>query len=218
MRNTIIVILSLLAVGLVSVPKGVSAETLSIEVDDRVGDLAPAYDSDTWDVRVVYGENTLFARDGYFDMTLFEFSLTGNKYTYSMELAADLPNEGDPLPAGIGLVQYMLWFDKDSWDWVEPDLTLFMVVLQYDGSTYSAALLDYPSWEVIMPLKFAIDGARFEVKFSAEAIDNLSTFWLYPSVLAYTGNSELYHWLDIADLNAAPGQEYNSIPWPPPEA
>jgi hypothetical protein len=214
-RNTIIVILSVLVVGLVSVPNGVSAERLSIEVEDRVGDLAAAYDSDTWDVSVVYGENTLFARNEYFDMTLFEFSLTGNTYTYAMELAADLPKEGDPLPTTISLVQYMLWFDKDSWDWVEPALTLFMVVLQYDGSAYSAALLDYPSWEVIMPLEFTIDGARFEVKFSAGAIDDLSTFWLYPSVLAYTGGSGFYHWLDIADPNAAPGMEYNSIPWPP---
>jgi hypothetical protein len=202
--------------GLLLCPSSVSAKTLSLEVEDRIGDVAAAYDFDTYDYSALFGEASPIVQAGYFDMTLFEFSLTGNTYTYAMELAADLPNEGDPLPNTIHLVQYMLWFDRDSWDWIEPDLTLFMVVLQYDGSAYSAALLEYPSKEVIMPLSFTIDGARFEVKMSTKAIDGLSTFWLYPSVLAYPGTgSSVYLWPDIADPDATPGQEYNSIPWPP---
>lgn len=197
-------------------PSSVSAEALSVKVVDRIGDVASMYDYDTYDYLALCGEASPIAQAGYFDMTLFEFRLTGNTYTYAMELAADLPDEGDPLPDTIHQVQYMLWFDRDSWDWVEPGLTLFMMVLQYDGSAYSAALLDYPSWEVIMPLSFEIDGARFEVKMSTEAIDGLTTFWLFPSIFAYPGtNAPVYFWPDIADPNAAPGQEYNSIPWPP---
>lgn len=208
--------MSAVLTGLLLCPSSVSAKTLSVEVEDRIGDVASRYDIDTYDYCALYGETSPIVQAGYFDMTLFEFSLTGNTYTYAMELAVDLPKEGDPLPDTIHMVQYMLWFDSDSWDWVEPGLTLFMVVLQYDGIAYSAALLDYPSFEVIMPLSFAIDGARFEVKMSAKAIDGLSTFWLFPSVLAYPGTSNPgYLWPDIADPNAAPGQEYNSIPWPP---
>ena len=208
--------MSAVLTGLLLGPSSVSAKTLSVVVEDRIGDVASNYDTDTYDYCALYGEMSPIAQAGYFDMTLFEFSLTGNTYTYAMELAADLPNEGDPLPDTIHLVQYMLWFDRDSWDWVEPGLTLFMMVLQYDGSAYSAALLDYPSWEVTMPLSFTTDGARFEVRMSAKAIDSLSTFWLFPSVLAYPGTgSSVYLWPDIADPNATPGQEYNSIPWPP---
>lgn len=217
MRKLTLALLSAIVAGLMLVPSSVSAKAVMITVPDRPGDIAVQYDYTTYEPRITWGDNTQIAEAGYFDMTLFWFGLKGRTYTFGMELASDLPQEGDPLPPSVGLVQYMLWLDRDSWDWYEGDLTLFMIVLQYDGSSYSAALLDSPSWEVMMPLPFTVSGARLEVEFSADSIDNIPTFWLFPSVLAYCGQGVSYWWMDIADPDAAPGQEFNSIPWPPPE-
>ncbi|MDH3366167.1 MAG: hypothetical protein OEM29_09255, partial [Thermoplasmata archaeon] len=199
MTRVTVAMLSAVVAGLILVPGSVSAKAAMITVSDSLGDIAVNYDYTAYEPRIIWGDNTQISEAGYFDMTLFWFGLKGTSYTFGMELAADLPQEGDPLPSSVGLVQYMLWLDKDSWNWYEDDLTLFMVVLQYDGASYSAALLDYPSHEVIMPLPFTVNGAMFEVEFSADSIDNTPAFWLFPSVLAYYGQGASYWWTDIAD-------------------
>jgi len=211
-------LLSALVVGLMIVPGDAVAANLYLEVEDRVGDVAFAYDIDIYDYRTLLGEDSPIVKAGYFDMVLFWFGLKGSTYTYGMELAADLPQEGDALPQGVRLLQYSLWLDKDWWDWTPGVESYFMIVLQYDGSAYSAALLEWPSQAVIMPLPFTIDGPRFEVKFSADSIDNIESFWLVAAVLAFFGEEMCRMWPDAIDSEAgAPGQIITSIPWPSPE-
>jgi hypothetical protein len=197
----------------------VTAATLTLEVEDRTGDVARAYDFQTYDYRTLLTDNSQIVQAGYFDMTLFWFGLKGKTYTYGMELAADLPKEGDPLPQGVDILQYTIWLDEDSWDWVSAVPSYFMVVLRYDGSSYSAALLEWPSEEVIMSLPFTIEGPRFEVRFSADSIDNTPEFWLVSGVIVYHSQYSAKMWLDAFDCDAgAPGQVITSIPWPPPES
>jgi len=219
MRKMALALLSAVVAGLLMVPSSVSAKTLSIEVVDRTGDVAIVYDVEAYEYRALYGDNSPIVQTGYFDMTLFRFSLKGNIYTFGMELAADLPQEGDPLPQGVGLLQYTLWLDEYWWDWISDDPAYFIVVLRYDGSSYSAALLEWPSEEIIMSLPFIIEGPRFEVKFSADWMENIPTFWLFPAVVAYFGECPMMSWPDLIDCDAdAPGQVVNSIPWPPSES
>lgn len=218
MRKGVMALLSALVVGLMMVPGNVVAANLYLEVEDRVGDVTFAYDFNTYDYLTLLGENSPIVKAGYFDMTLFWFGLKGDTYTYGMQLAGDLPQEGDQLPQGVRVLQYVLWLDKEWWDWGPDTESYFMIVLQYDGFAYSAALLEWPSQTVIMPLPFEIDGPRFEVEFSADSIDNIESFWLVAAVLAFFGENMTKLWPDLFDCDAgAPGQVITSIPWQLPE-
>ena len=218
MKRVTIASVSVAIASLMLIPNSVSADDMYLEVEDRVGDVAFAYAYEIFDYQVLLGKGSPIVKAGYFDMTLFWFGLEDGTHTYGMQLAADLPEEGDPLPAGVRILQYMLWLDKDSWDWTAAVESYFMVMLQYDGLEYSAALLEWPSMAVIMQLPFAIDGPRFEVTFSADSIDNIQSFWLCVGVLAILGDPLTRMWSDIFDYDAgAPGQVITSIPWPPEE-
>ncbi len=216
MRKVTITLVSGVIAFLMLVPNCVSAEDLYLEVDDRVGDVAFAYNYETYDYQVLLGEGNPIVKAGYFDMTLFWFGLKDGIYTYGMQLAADLPEEGEPLPSGVRILQYMLWLDKDSWDWVSAVESHFMIMFQYDGLEYFAALLEWPSMAVIIELPFEVDGSRFEVMFSADSIDNIQSFWLLVGVLVLLGEPLTRMWADFFDCEAgAPGQVITSIPWPP---
>lgn len=218
MRKVAIASVSMVVAFLMLVPNGVSADNLYLEVEDRIGDVAFAYDYEIYDYRVLLGENSPIVQAGYFDMTLFWLGLKGKTYTYGMQLAADLPEEGAPLPSGVKVLQYTLWLDKEVWDWYPGTESYFAVMLQYDGTEYFAALLDGSSWAVKMQLPFEIDGPRFEVTFSADSIDNIESFWLVACVVALHGEALCTAWPDGLDYDAgAPGQVITSIPWPPPE-
>ena len=217
MRKTTLVSLSAVVAGLLMVPGSVSAKTLSIEVEDRIGDVAAAYDYNTYDYAALLGEGTPIVQAGYFDMTLFWFSLKKDVYTFGMEMATDLPDEGNPLPSGIKLIRYTLWLDEESWDWVSDVPSYYMVVLWYDGTSYSAELLEWPSKMAITSLSFAVEGPRFEVEFPASWMGGIESFWLFPAVNAFhSQNPEVEVWPDMLDYDSGtPGQEYASLPWPP---
>lgn len=216
MRKTIVAVMSLVVVGMLVVPGSVSAKTLSVEVEDRVGDVAAAWDYSTYDYAALLGDGMPIVKVGYFDMTLFQFSLKKDTYTFSMEMAADLPEEGDPLPTSVRLARYSLWLSTESWDWVSDVVDYYLMVLWYDGASYSAELLACPSHEVITSLPFEVEGSRFSVDLPASWMGGVESFWLLPAVNAFhSQNPEIELWLDMLDPDAdVPGLEYTNIPWP----
>jgi hypothetical protein len=225
MRRTIVALVSAVVAGMMLIPGSVSAKPLSIAVEDRVGDLAAQWDVDTLDYIALYGD-TPIVQAGYFDMTWFFFSQKRDTYTFGMEMAADLPKEGDSLPQGVTQAQWFLWLDPEPWDWSPYAFPSYCVIrLSYDGSSYHAGLYTYvpdAPGDEIMELPFSVDGPRFQVKFTADSIadstGDASEFWLYPCTIAYHGECPLKVWLDYIDPDAgAPGQTYVSIPWPQPE-
>lgn len=210
-----------LAVALL-IPGSASAMNVKLVVEDRLGDVAPRYTADTYDYVAVYGENSPIVQAGYFDMKYFMFSQKGNTYTFGMEMAADLPQEGDPLPQGVVLLQYILWLDPEAWDWTPfAFLSYFVIRLSYDGASYHAGLYTYvmqEEGEELMALPFEVKGSSFAVMFTVDSVDGLTEFWLDPWVCAWFGGCPFRTYLDTVDYDAdAPGQLWTSIPWPPPE-
>lgn len=216
MRRAIVAVVSAVVAGLLLVPGCASAKAVTLTVPDEAGDIGIIFDYETYLPKSTWGENSQIAQAGYFDRTLFWFGLKGDTYTFGMELAADLPQEGDPLPAGVTLAEYGLWLDGEAWDWVTPVEDYCALVLRYDGVSYSAAMLDWYSETVTMYLPFTIDGPRFEMKFSADSIGNIETFWLFTCVDVYFGQS-LPWMVDAFDLDSVEGQMVTSIPWSPLE-
>jgi hypothetical protein len=215
MRRVIATLVSAIAAGLLLVPGCASAKAVTLTVPDEVGDIGIIFDYETYLPVSTWGKNSQIAQAGYFDRTLFWFGLKGNTYTFGMELAGDLPQEGDPLAPGVTLVEYVLCLDKEAWDWVTPVEGYFKLVFRYDGVHYSAALLDWPSMTVKMYPPFTVDGPRFEMEFSADSIDNIETFWLFTSVDVYLGElrNGLPWMVDAFDLDSVEGQIVTSIPW-----
>jgi hypothetical protein len=204
------------------IPGCVSAVNLKLIVEDRLGDVAPMYTADTYDYTGLFGPNSPIVQAGYFDMRYFMFSQKGSTYTFGMEMAADLPQEGDPLPQGVTLLQYTLWLDPEAWDWSPYSVPSYFVIrFQYDGLSYHAGLYTYVQedpGDLLAELSYKISGSSFEVRFTADSIGDLPTFWLWPCVVAYFGNCSWKTYIDCVDYNAgAPGQLWTSIPWPPPE-
>lgn len=201
------------------IPGSVSAVNLKLIVEDRLGDVSPVYTDRTYDYVTVYGENSPIIQAGYFDMRYFLFSLKGNTYTFGMEMAADLPHEGDPLPQGVVQLEYELYLDRDAWDWGptwEP--SYFNIRLTYDGLNYHAGLYAFApqgQGEELMALPFEVEGPSFEVMFTVDSVDGLTEFWLLPVVFGWFGGCPYRTWLDFTDYNAGvTGQLWTSIPWP----
>jgi len=222
MRGVIVSLVSVIVVCMMVVPVGVSARSLSIEVEDRVGDVGPMYTAETYDYVALYGDNSPIVEAGYLDMRWFLFSQKGNTYTFGMEMVGGLPQEGDPLPQGVSLLQYTLWLDPEAWDWSPYAFPSYFVIrFQYDGLSYHAGLYEYVVEEMgdlLAELPYAVNGPRFEVEFTTDSIGNLPTFWLFSSVVAYFGDCPWKTFVDSIDYGAgAPGQEWTSIPWPPPD-
>jgi len=217
MRKGVVALLSAIIVGLMTVPCNASGTSpYYVEAEDRVGDLSYCYDFDILDYRTLLGESSPIVTAGYFDMVLLWFSQEGDMYTFGMQLAADLPQEGDPLPCGVQRVQYEVYLDEDAWDWSTPVTSHFEVYLGYDGSHYTAALKVPGTTEPLAYLEYEIAGPRFEVHFTAADIGGLDEFWWgAPAVTLLSGEGFIERWPDILDLDAAPGQVYTSIEWPP---
>jgi hypothetical protein len=196
----------------------VSAGYTAVVVQDRQGDVGKMYDLETCDVTVLWGENTVIADVGYFDALSYSLSLKGKTFTFGMELAAALPDEGVALPSGIKHVAYTMWIDAAPWHPVyNPTPSLFTVVLNYDGLEYSAVLIEGEKilGNVLEILPFTVQGTRFEVQFPAASIGSLEAFWWCPCVHVWDGpvGTEAQWWFDTADPDAYPGQVWWNIPW-----
>ncbi|MBN1677704.1 MAG: hypothetical protein JW880_04125 [Candidatus Thermoplasmatota archaeon] len=219
MKRSVSVLLSALVVGtMMALPMSASAaKTSTTVVPDRTGDLGIFWDFTTCEPKPVWGPGTPVARAGYFDMVSFWFSQSGKTYTFGMELNAALPCEGDSLPPGIDYACWLIWIDPEPWNAIyNPVDTLYTVGLVYDGTEYSAALMEGVNGDVIVALPFEIDGSVFEVRFSGASIGGLSSFWWMPAAKVWWGALHVWDSIDRADPGAAPGQMWWDIPWPPP--
>lgn len=211
---------------MLAIPVSAGTGTQEIVVQDRTGDLMLQYDADTCDNTVVWPDDTPIAQVGYFDMLRFWLSqeVSGNgktktdTYSFGMELAAELPQEGSPLPYGFDFVAWLMWIDVEPWNPVyNPDAeTLFTIQLVYDGSTYVAELRKgLSAGPVLEYLNFGINGSEFELKVSAASIGDMDSFWWMPCTRVQWGilGSDGFWSIDTTDPGAVDGQVWWDIPW-----
>lgn len=200
---------------LITLAQPVSAGATSITVQDRTGDLGPKIDWETGDIINHWPDTTSLTKVGYFDMVSFSLSCKAKTYTFSMELAADLPKEGSALPTGFKAAEWLMWIDPEPWNMKYNNiLSLYTVKLAYYESEYVAFIMDYATGEVLSSLPFTIDGSKLQIQFSAASIGNLESFWFMPCTVV-RWSIGAYWDLDSTDPGAAPGQVWWDIPWPP---
>ena len=193
----------------------VSAGTM-IKVQDTEGDLAKSYYVETGEPKTGWGDNAPVVQAGYFDMVSAWLGQKGKTYVFGMELAADLPQEGTALPPGISAAAWILWIEPEPWTPTKPVASTFILYLLYDGSVYSAGLIDVVA-DVTTSVPFAVDGPMFELTFSADSIGNPTSFWWTGGLNVFWGAGG-WAMVDAIDPGAAPGQVYWDIPWPPVRA
>ena len=222
MRKVLVALLSAIVVGLMLAMPVSAGKSNVVTIPDRTGDLgkynvyiivggtrAVAQFNNSW------GDNAPFPRVGYVDMVSESFGmLDKNTYVFGMELAANLPRVGDPLPPGIRYVGWQLWLEDSPWSPTNPAKTYWQVFLEFNGLSYSAGIWDWNTYTSI-PLPFTIDGAKFQIKFSPDQIGNLESFWW--SAGTYLAKNNIYAWpwiTDLTDLGVAPDQVWFDLPWP----
>ena len=216
MRKVMVAVLSAIVVGLMLVPSGVSAGITTVVVQDRTGDLGFGVNG-TGEISKLWADNAPVAQAKYLDMASAWLSQKAKTYTFGMELAAALPKEGSALPGGIKLVEWAVWIDPSPYNVnTNPVLPLFLIALRYDGSSYSAFVLDRGTM-VTTSVPFSIDGSKLQLQFSEASIGNRAFEWWSPMVREWTGplGTSGYWFVDAVDYRLNPGQVYYDIPWPP---
>ncbi|MBN1677715.1 MAG: hypothetical protein JW880_04180 [Candidatus Thermoplasmatota archaeon] len=211
MRKIAVTLLSAFVVGLM-LAMPASAGTLTMKVADGTGDVGRNSWAHVNDPSQYWADNTAVAKTGYFDMISTWLSQKGKTYTFGMELASVLPEEGSALPIPIKTAEWLLWID--SYPMSAP---LYTFSLYYDGSSYSAILLDV-STMVSTPVSFTIDGTKFQVDLSQDLVGDLAGLWWSPAVRLWWGPlGSVGEWIvNLVDFGVAPGQDGVDLPWPPP--
>lgn len=214
MRKVIVALMSAVVIGMLLVPSGASALTITV-AQDSVGDVGIALDMKTGTIRDTLSPNAPLVKAGYFDMVSVWLSQKGKTYTFGMELAVALPKEGTPLPNPAKLAQWDLWIDRAPYI-VDPAPPVGMIALRYDGSSYSAFVLDWATM-VETPIPFSIDGSMLQLQFTAAQLSNEVISWWVPLVEIYVGplGTGASAFIDAVDLGAVPGQVGFDLPWPP---
>jgi len=218
MGRVMVALLSAIVAGLMLVPSIVSAKTLTAVAEDPEGDLGFGVDPKTGGIMHLWADNTAIAQAEYLDMVLTWLSLKKETYTFGMELAAALPEEGSPLPSGIKLVEWVVYIDPSPYNYItNPVAPLYLIALRYDGASYSAFILDYATM-LTAPVQPSIDGSTFELQFTTADINYLELEWWSPMVREWTGpvGSSGYWFVDAVDLPLVDGYAYIDLPWPPP--
>ena len=195
----------------------VTAATITSVVEDPAGDVGFGVDPKTGGIMHLWGDNTPVAQAGFLDMVLTSLSQKGKTYTFGMELAAALPKEGAALPDGFKMVEWAMWIDPSPYNYlVNPVPPLYLIALRYDGSSYSAFILDYGTM-VNTPVAFAVDGSKLQIQFTAASIGNLAFEWWSPLVREWTGpvGTSGYWFVDAVNLPLVDGYAYLDLPWPP---
>ena len=152
-------------------------------------------------------------------MASVTLSQNGDTYTFVMDLVKALPKEGTPLAKGVRVAEWAIWIDPEPWNPVlNPVAPLARIALFYDGSVYSASVLDYATMDTVQPESFSHEGSTVVLVFSAESIGNLQFTWWCPLVHLYLGpmGSGGTIFVDSIDYDATEGQVYGDLPWPPP--
>lgn len=204
-------------IALMMLAQPVSAATITSIVQDPAGDLGFGVDPKTGGIMHTWQDNTRVAEAKYLDIVSASFSQKGKTYTFGIEVAAALPEEGTPLPNGIHTVEWALWIDPSPYNvFSNPCPTLFLVTLRYDGSSYSAFMLDYETM-LRTPVAFSHDGSVVQLQFTAASIGNLSSFWWSPLVRIWEGlvGTSGYWFVDSVSYEGADGYDYIDYPWPP---
>jgi len=217
MAKAAVVLLSVIIVGLMLVPSSVSAKTLISVVDDAEGDLGHGIDPKTGGIMSLWPDNTPVAQTKYLDMVSTWMSLKKNTYTFGMELAAALPEEGSALPTSMKLLEWAVWIDPSPYNFItNPVAPLFLIALRYDGASYSAFILDYETM-IATSTPFSVDGTKLELQFTSAAIGDLAFEWWSPLVRVWWGtlDSAGYWFVDAVDLPLVDGYAYIDLPWPP---
>ena len=218
MRRIIVALLSTIVAGLMLVPCSVSAGTLTMVVEDAEGDLGFGVDMQTGGILRYYTDGVPIAEAGYLDMVSTWLSLKKDTYTFGIEAAAALPEEGSALPDGVKLVEWAMWIDPSPYNvLINPVSPLFLIALRYDGSSYSAFILDYATM-LTAPVAFSVEGSTLQLQFTSAEIGDLALEWWSPLVRAWWGTlgSSGYFFVDAVDLPLVDGYAYLDLPWPPP--
>ena len=216
MRKKAIAFLSVLIVGLMMVPGGVSAGTMSIAVDDRESDEGIGnIDWDRCEFTTSWPDGTPIAQAGFFDILSFSLSLKAKTYTFVMVVAADFPEVGSELGTGFKAVEWLMWIDPEPWNMKYNNImSLYAIKLVYYQEGYMAFIQDYATGEILANLPFAVDGSKMQVRFSAALIGNLESFWFMPCTVVRWSIAGYWD-LDTTDPGAVEGQVWWDIPWPP---
>lgn len=221
MRRNVTASMCAVAVALLMVPGGVSADVSTVVSDDE-GDVPVGWDMTTGEpTEEQLSGNAPASRVGYFDMLSYSLSLNteASIYTYWMELSADLPLEGDALPSGVKIAEWALWVEDGVWNPVlNPVTTWFVIALTYDGASYDAYVLDYQTKEVVTSLEdIQCAGAEFQISFSADSIGNRESFYWMASTRVWWGQPDTwgFRFQDFTDWDAYAGDLGYDIPWLP---
>jgi len=209
------------------VAQPVSAEVLTTSVTDTEGDVPYFWDSETGDAMIEpTNGNQPWAREGYFDMTSYALSkdLDTNMFTFEMTVAGEFPEPGDALPNGVQRVDWLIWFDREPFNFVlAPDtICEFQLNLTFDGTEYSCSFCEYEmlAGDVIATLEYHIDGAVFWTSFSGDLVEDIcedpDVEFYWEAVIRFIHGGYSCNWADWTDWNVAEGQIWSSIPWPSP--
>ncbi|OGS52334.1 MAG: hypothetical protein A3K75_04825 [Euryarchaeota archaeon RBG_13_61_15] len=208
---------SAIVVGLLLVPGSVSAGTLTAVAEDPEGDLGFGVDPKTGGIMNLWADNTPVAKAEYLDIVSTWLSLKKGTYTFGMELAAALPEEGSALPGGIKLAEWAVWIDPSPYNYItNPVAPLFLIALRYDGSSYSAFIMDYGTM-LTTSVAFSVDGSKVQLQFTSASIGDLAFEWWSPLVRVWWGilGSAGCWFVDAVNLEPVDGYIYIDLPWPP---
>jgi hypothetical protein len=225
-RNTAIAFaLTFIVAAMMLGPQVSAGKSTEITVPDRIGDLgkynlvlivgptkAPKVPDPTW------GDNAPVMEATYVDMVSLSIAMVHGKYVFSMELAGDLPQAGDPMPPGIRYVGWQWWIEDGPWDPMSPIIpkTYYWVCLELDESGYSAGIYDARNAWAYTPVPFTIDGATFQIQVPEKLLGGLESFWW--SACTYVAKEHYNAWpwfTDLIDPGTDHGQIGTDFPWPP---
>ena len=219
MRKKVIALLSVIVVGMMTVPGGVSGRSAATWIEDSTGDVGFGFSTKTGEIlQAPWGTGTPWVAIGFMDIAAASLSQKGQTYTFGMKLATDLPKEGTALPDSVKRAEWALWIDPSPWNMAtNPVASLFKVALIYDDLEYSGELVDATTGAYLASLPFTVDGSTFFVDFSAASIGGLEFQWWCPLTRVWQGlfGSWGAAYLDGIDWGTAAGQEYYDLPWPP---
>ena len=228
MRKLLLWLFSVVVVGLVLTPPVSAGKTTVVTVPDKTGDLGKynvfvtvgnsngaAIVNNTW------GDNAPVLQAGYVDMVSVSFGFVKDHYVFRMKVAGDLPQIGTKLPPGVVYLVWNLWMEDSAWTYSNAARTLYQAWLQFDGSSYSAILMDATQgWNLITltPLPFTlVDERTFEIRIFPDQIGNLGSFWWSAGTFTGFKSFTAPPWLiDILDMGLAPDQVWSDFPWPLP--
>jgi hypothetical protein len=225
MNRVVVALFSAIVVGLMLAPNVSAGKSTIVMVPDREGDIgkynvvlivgptnAPVVPEPSW------GDNAPVLEATYVDMVSVSLGMVHGKYVFSMELAGNLPQAGDPLPPGIRYAGWNWWIEDGPWDPMSTIIpkTYYQVCLELHESSYYAGIYDARNAWAFTPVPVTIDGATFQIEIPGKLLGGLESFWW--SAGTYLAKENLLDWpwfTDLIDPGTDQGQVGTDFPWPP---